>query len=135
MRCCTCASDCKGFTTSLRKGGSEHEKEMDFRDPADTGVYCVVYFRRRRSGDAFVELVDACVVWVAADYFLASVWNSGAVPRSFRGIWAAWCGSFQYEAAHGRAAEEHDAGGAGAIPPRDAGAMWFWTDYWRRKRK
>src|SRR5437870_5464387 len=72
-----------------------------------------------RSGDAFVELESAGVVWMAANYLLAGPRAVRSLPDSFRRPWyaCAWLSSLQFLAARGRALGEDDAGGEGAMPP------------------
>src|ERR1700681_4363352 len=90
MRCCICASDCRAFTTNLRK----HEglnmrprlKRLVFIAPLAI-LDVAVYRHRRRSSDAALELAAAAALRLAPDHLLASGWDAGAVPYPLRWIW------------------------------------------------
>src|SRR5712692_8392486 len=124
MRCCICASDCKAFTTNLRKHeGAEDEweiEETDFHcsagDSGDSGI-CR---HRRRNSTAPVELAAAAALRLAPDHLLASAWTSGAVPDPFRRIWMAPFRSPQFPPSHERPLRAHDAGRAATIPAAHA---------------
>src|SRR5260221_3008738 len=111
MRYCICASDYKAYTTNLRKHErTEHETEIEeinldsyAGDPGDSAI-CR---HRRRSSNAPVELAAAAALRLAPDYFLASVWNSGAVPDPLRWIWMASFRSLQFPPPHARALGAH----------------------------
>src|SRR5215472_12838358 len=139
MRCCVCVSDCRTFTTNLRKDEElKHEKEMDFHSSAGNAGDAALCGHRRRGCAAIVELVAAAVVRLAPDYLLASAWNSGAVPAPLRRIPWPWRRTHMaraapdartHGAAHGRALGAHDPGRAGTIPPKDALAVRLRSDH------
>src|SRR5260370_12781659 len=123
MRCCICASDCKAFTTNLRKHEEpEHEKEMDLDssagDPGD-GAICLP---RRRTSAAPVELAAAAALRLAPDHLLASAGTSGAVPHPLRRMGQPLLSSLHYAATHerapGRVLGEDDARRARKVPPK-----------------
>ena len=99
---------------------------MDFYcsagDPGDSGVYR----DRRRISHASVELAAAAPLRLAADYLLASGWNSGAMPDSLRRIWTSRFRPFQIPSPHGRTLGAHDPGRAGTIPARNARRLRLW---------
>lgn len=78
------------------------------------------YFRGnwRRTGAASLELAAALVVWMAANYVLASHRPAGSVPDSVRRIWWPGIASLEFPAANGRTLGADDAGGAREISPR-----------------
>src|SRR5437764_3180846 len=88
MRCFICASDCKTFTTNLRKHEeTEHETEIKKSNldrsaghPGDPAL-CLHW---RRNSDASVELAAAGAVRMAANYLLAGCGTAGSVPHSVR---------------------------------------------------
>src|ERR1039457_5989901 len=75
-----------------------------------------IYLRRRRSGDAPVELAAAATVRLADAWFLASVGTAGTVPDS---VWwsGPWCTGRRTRPPLPRALQEHVAGGAGKVSP------------------
>src|SRR5579859_2240243 len=88
MRCCTCGSACRRFTTNLRK----HE---ELRYEAESGKTDLdgsggdrgdgsVHLRRRGDREAVVELAAANAVRMAHDHLLAGAGHSSFVPDSFR---------------------------------------------------
>src|ERR1022692_4630940 len=60
--------------------------EMDFPGSAGDSGAAAVYRLRRRNSAATVELAAAAALWLAADYFLESTRNSGALPDLFGGF-------------------------------------------------
>src|SRR6266851_3136847 len=91
-------------------------------DPGDSGIYR----HRRRIGHALVELAAAAALRLAADYLLASDWNSGAMPDSLRRIWTSRLRSFQIPPSHGRTLGAHDPRRAGTISARHARRLRLW---------
>src|SRR3989442_1368938 len=106
MRCCTCASDCKAFTTNLRKHEGTEYEQIDENDShcstGDPGV-ALICLHRRRNRAAPVELAAAATVWLAPDHLLASAWDPGAVPHPLRRAWMPRSRSLQCPPAHERA--------------------------------
>src|SRR6266446_7489970 len=121
MRCCICASGYKAFTTNLRRGGTEHEKEMDLDGSAGDPGDAAVYRHWRRNSAALVELAAAAALRLAPDHLLASARDAGAMPHPLRRTWHSWHSWFQYafqcSAAHGRAVGADDAGRTRKSPP------------------
>src|SRR5437879_12400194 len=93
---------------------------MDFSGSAGNSGDAAVYRHRRRSGAATVELAAAAALRLAPDYFLASGWNSGAVPDPLRGIGTPRFRPLEIPPSHVRALGAHDPRGAGTIPARHA---------------
>src|SRR5437016_1562832 len=60
---------------------------MDFPGSAGDRRTLAIYRHRRRVSAATVELAAAAALRLAADYLLASPWNSGAVPDPLRRTW------------------------------------------------
>src|SRR5712692_2834286 len=93
---------------------------MDFSGSAGNSGDAAVYRHRRRSSAATVELAAAAALRLAPDYFLASGWNSGAVPDPLRGIGTPRFRPLEIPPSHVRALGAHDPRGAGTIPARHA---------------
>src|SRR3989440_13027866 len=85
MRCGISASDCKTFTTNLRKHeGTEHEKEMVFHRAGGDSGDIAVHLHRRRDRAAPVELAVAATVRLAPNHLLASGGGTGSAPHPLR---------------------------------------------------
>src|SRR5437667_2700129 len=109
MRSSICASDCKTFTTNLRKReGTEHEKEMVFHGAGGDSGDIAVHLHRRRDRVASMELAVAATVRLARDHLLASAGDAGAVPHPLRQIRWTRFPSLPLAPSHGRALQEHD---------------------------
>src|SRR5437667_4690925 len=109
MRCGICASDCKTFTTNLRKHEeTAHEKEMVFHRAGGDAGDIAVHLHRRRDRAAPVELAVAATVRLARDHLLASPGAAGAVPHPLRRIRRTRFPSLRLAPSHGRALQEHD---------------------------
>src|SRR5947208_2550376 len=109
MRCSICASDCKTFTTNLRKREeTAHEKEMVFHRAGGDSGDIAVHLHRRRDRAAPVELAVAATVRLARNHLLASAGDAGAVPHPLRPIRWTRFPSLSLAPSHGRALQEHD---------------------------
>src|SRR5438045_9741100 len=107
MRCGICASDCKTFTTNLRKHeGTEHEKEMVFHRAGGDSGDIAVHLHRRRDRAAPVELAVAATVRLARAHLLASPGPAGAVPHPLRRIRRTRFPSPSLASSHARALHE-----------------------------
>src|ERR1035438_363549 len=107
-------------TTVFNGGGNDYEKEMVLDCAAGHCRDSAIYLRRRRSGNAPVELAAAATVRLADAWFLASVGTAGTVPDSVR-----WIGRPRWAGRRSRpplprALQEHVAGGAGKVSPARA---------------
>src|SRR5215510_6290669 len=106
MPCCICASDCKTFTTSLRKHeGTEDETEMEKiivdRSRSHRGD-SALYRHWRRNSTATVELADPNAVRLEADNLLGGGRAAGALPDPVRKPRLPRA-SFRFPAPHARA--------------------------------
>src|SRR5258707_194876 len=94
---------------------------MDFPCPAGDSGDGAIYFPRRRTGAAAVELAAAAALRLAPAHLLASAWTSGAVPHPLRRMERPWLSPLPYAAAnqraHGRALGAHDPRGPREVPP------------------
>src|ERR1019366_2363625 len=82
MQFCTCASDCRTFTTSLWRNEDRYEKALDSIDrPAGNCVICVAVWR---AGDAPVELASAATFRMASDQLLAGSRTAASQPYPVR---------------------------------------------------
>src|SRR5258706_7145879 len=111
MRCCICGSDCKGYTTNLRKREeAKHEQEkMVLPGAAGDSSDGVIYCCGRRSGDETVELAAARALWLAPDHLLARAWDSGTVPDLVRRFWRARGAPLENSRSNSGALGTHDA--------------------------
>src|SRR5215472_4837901 len=96
MPCCICASGSAASTTSLGKGGREHEKKVDLDRPGGVPRNHPIHLPWRRAREVSLELAPAGVVWMAADYLLAGARTAASLPDSVRRPWRSRLSSFQY---------------------------------------
>src|ERR1700688_3232236 len=100
---------------------------MDFSGSARACGDSAIYLHRRRNRDATLERAAAVALRLAADYVLASRWDSRAVPNSLRRNWTARFSSLALPSPDGRTLAAHDSRGTGTIPRRHARALRLWA--------
>src|SRR5262245_48990450 len=125
MPYCICASAYRPFTTSSRIHEDRiHEKPMGATRTQGCGDCHASCSNRQCGRDEPMELADTGRLWWTDDHLWASVGSAGLEPDSVRRMaWAVRSSPALASAAEG-AVGAHEPGGARAVPPRPARALW-----------